>query len=218
MPKNKTILAFFGVLIFAASAMLLFIKYQEKSLNSPEWVLKNLWGSDYVRATGGKLEYYDEIFIASLNDGDNQRVLDFVWKNKCRDGSEKCYVVMASAANILINSFETDSGLTALVEAKNRREDKNSCPIIYELSIIRYKIKTLENTNNRPNDLALSLLRKIKRSGGIIEDVRIDACLALAKEKPELFRAYALMIAQIMSFAGGTTTDAGRKINNAIGI
>ena len=46
-------------------------------------------------------------------------------------------------------------------------------------------------------------LRKIKREGGVMEDLRSDECRALAGERPEYFTSYALLVASLMELAGG---------------
>ncbi|MBW4652677.1 MAG: hypothetical protein KME20_06510 [Kaiparowitsia implicata GSE-PSE-MK54-09C] len=218
MFKNK-ILLLFVVIVCATSVFLVFVNYRERSLGDASWVLEDMWGKAYLSASGGRLENYDEIYLQSLNSGvEDRQVLDFIWKNKCKDGGDRCFVIMASAANLLIDSQEIDSGLTALVEARNKRGSKDFCPIVYELSILRYKLREVEGVGSNVDGLALSLLRKIRSDGGVVEDLRMDSCIKFSTEKPEFFRAYALMVARMMSRGGDITEEAANKINFAIGI
>ncbi len=184
-----------------------------------KWIIKDMWGLVDFDSQQDETEEYQRINLSSLRNGSskNQELITYVVRNGCQDGSERCYFIMMSASNLLIDGGEYDSGLRGMVEAMNRVDSKNICPIAYELSILNYKIKTL--ISDEPGSMrsrARVIINKIKRDGGLVTSLRTKSCIDLSKKSPEYFHAYTLLIAQVMGLAGGDFAKVGDYIRSSI--
>ena len=177
-----------------------------------------MWGVNYFNVHRGNIQEYERINLLSLQEGSskNQELITYVVKNKCEDDSERCYLIMTSASNLLIDGAEYDSGLRGMVEAVNRVKDKTLCPIAYESAILKYKIKTLSSKSiSAARDTSKNILKKIKLNGGLMKGLKTESCVSLLKAKPEYFHEYAVLIAHLMGFAGGDLAKAGAYINSS---
>lgn len=182
------------------------------------WIIKDMWGVNYFNVRLGSIDEYDRINLLSLKEGSskNQELITYVVKNKCEDASERCYLIMTSASNLLIDGAEYDSGLRGVVEAVNRVKANNFCPIAYESAILKYKIKVLSSKGvGSARSASRSILNKIKLNGGLMKSLKTESCVSLLKTKPEYFHEYAVLIANLMGFAGGDLAKAGAYINSS---
>ncbi|WP_313057267.1 hypothetical protein [Stutzerimonas nitrititolerans] len=95
------------------------------------WIVQDMWGSSFFDSRAEKLEEHERMNLISLREGssENQELISYVLKNKCADYSVKCYLAMTAASNILIDAGEYDSGLRGMVEAINRVDAGDLCPI-----------------------------------------------------------------------------------------
>ena len=168
-----------------------------------DW-LENMWGSKYFGSRSDRLDSYELDFIKSLSRGASkeQALIDAVVRGKCYDSSWKCSAIMTTAGNLMLDHGNYQVGLRGAVEAHERI--RGQCPVLFESSVTLYHIRTLSSGGQRDaGHRAVTLLRKIKREGGIMEDLRSDECRALARERPEYFTSYALLVASLMELAGG---------------
>ncbi|NQD95151.1 hypothetical protein HP532_21090 [Pseudomonas sp. CrR25] len=182
------------------------------------WIIQDMWGANYFNVRLGGIEEYERINLLSLQEGSskNQELITYVVKNKCNDGSERCYLIMTSASNLLIDGAEYDSGLRGVVEAVSRVKAKNFCPIAYESAIIKYKIKMLSSKGiDSARSASRNILKKIKLNGGLMKSLKTESCINLSKIKPEYFHEYAVLVAHLMGFAGGDLAKAGAYINSS---
>ncbi|MCO7543257.1 hypothetical protein [Stutzerimonas nitrititolerans] len=180
------------------------------------WIVQDMWGSSFFGSRAEKLEEHERMNLISLREGssENQELINYVLKNKCADYSVKCYLVMTAASNILIDAGEYDSGLRGMVEAINRVNAGDLCPIAHESAILRYKLKIASTKNVRSAQrLSVNVLERIKLNGGFIKNLKTGSCTSLAKEKPEFFYEYTMLIARIMELAGGDFVKAGAYIS-----
>lgn len=181
------------------------------------WIMKEMWGEDFLNSRTGHVEEHERINLLSLHEGSskNQELITYVVKNKCKDDSERCYLIMTSAANLLIDGGEYDSGLKGMVEAVNRYKASGFCPVAYESAILKYKIKMLSSKGiDSARRSSIEILKKIKLDGGLMKSLRTKSCAQMAKEKPEFFHEYTDLIAHLMGFAGGDFAKAGAYINS----
>ncbi|WP_222908971.1 hypothetical protein [Pseudomonas sp. DNDY-54] len=181
------------------------------------WILQDMWGSSYFYARMEGLNEHERINLLSLREGSskNQELIDHVMKNKCTDDSVRCYLVMTSASNLLIDAREYDSGLRGMVEAIDRVSAKEFCPIAYESAIIRYKIEVMSSKDSwSARRSSIDVLEKIKANNGFIKSLKTETCTRLAREKPKFFHEYTMLVAHIMVFAGGDYAKAGAYIDS----
>ncbi|OHC31413.1 MAG: hypothetical protein A2Y50_09940 [Pseudomonadales bacterium RIFCSPLOWO2_12_59_9] len=179
------------------------------------WIIQDMWGEGYFNSAVGGLEGYERINLLSLQKGSskNQELITYVVRNKCTDGSERCYVIMTSASNLLIDGGEFDSGLRGAVEAVGRVKTSDVCPIVFESAVLKYKIKVLSSKGiSSARSMSKDILKKIKLNGGLMRDLRTKSCTDLSGIKPAYFHEYALLVAYVMGFAGGDLAKAGAYI------
>lgn len=166
--------------------------------------LENMWGGKYFGRRSGRLDSYELDFIKSLSHGasNEQSLIGAIVRGTCYDPSWKCSVIMTTAGNLMLDHGNYQVGLRGVVEAHERI--RGQCPVLLESSVTLYHVRVLSFGNQKDAaQRAATLLRKIKREGGIMEDLRSDECRALAGERPEYFTSYALLVASLMELAGG---------------
>lgn len=181
------------------------------------WIVQEMWGGNYLNSRMNNIEEYERINLLSLREGSskNQELITYVVKNKCSDDSERCYFVMTSASNLLIDGDEYDSGLKGMVEAVNRIKASDFCPIAYESAILKYKIKVLSSKSiEAARNSSIGILKKIKLNGGLMKSLRTKSCVKMANNKPEFFHEYTFLVAHLMGFAGGDFAKAGAYIDS----
>lgn len=178
-----------------------------------------MWKHEYFNSSAVGLDDYERINLLSLKEGssNNQELITYTVRNKCTDASERCYLIMTSASNLLIDGGEIDSGLRGMVEAADRVKSLDFCPIAFESAILKYKIKVLSSRGIiSARRMSKEILKKIKSNGGFIRDLRIKSCDDLSEMKPAYFHEYALLVAYVMGFAGGDLAKAGAYIESSV--
>ena len=181
------------------------------------WIVQDMWGSSYLYARVEGLAGHERMNLLSLREGasKNQELIDYVVKNMCADYSVRCYLDMTSASNILIDAKDYDSGLRGMVEAVERVNAKGFCPIAYESAILRYKIEVVSSKDIRSaRASAVGTLEKIKSNNGFMRNLKDRSCTGLARERPEFFQQYTMLVAELMGFAGGDYAKAGAYIDS----
>ena len=182
------------------------------------WIRSNMWKSEYFNGKSVEVVDYDVFNLLSLHDGasKNQKIITYVVRNKCSDASERCYVTMTSGANLLIDSGDYDLGLRGVVEAYDRVRKSGVCPIVFELAILRYKIKSISSERlSLARNSSRELLDKIK-AGGVVENLKTESCDALSRRKAGFFHEYVVLVSQLMGIAGGDFAKSGAYINSII--
>lgn len=163
------------------------------------WILSDMWG-EYFGLRSTNLQDFEEKYLESLSygAGKNQSLINFVVGNKCYDSTWRCAVIMTSASNLMLDADVDRVGLRGAVEAYERV--RGQCSVMYESSVLLYHIKHLSDGGMAK---ANTLLRKIRKNGGIMSDMRTPECKRLASERPEYFASYALLVAKVMAISGG---------------
>jgi len=180
------------------------------------WIVHDMWGSNFLYSATGNIEEHERINLLSLREGSskNQELINYVVNNKCTDDSVRCYLIMTSASNILIDAGEYDSGLQGMVQANVRVDARGLCPIAYESAILKYKIKVASSKNVwSARKSSRATLDKIRSNNGFAKSLKTSSCVRLAKAKPDFFHEYTMMIAHLMGFAGGDYAKAGAYIS-----
>jgi hypothetical protein len=206
--KIKIILIFLTILAIPIVAGILFWLYGNYVImigeNNSAWITHEMWDAPYLNSHSQVLNKGETIYLASLQAGasKNKDIMDYLWENKCEDSSWSCALIMTAVSNLLLDNRDYDTGLKAAVEAYDRI--KGSCSIAYESAILKYKIQKLSaSTGNNSGSSVRAILYKIKNNGGLMSNLRTDSCNKLAREQPEFFHAYVMLVAQLMGFAGG---------------
>ncbi|WP_439888762.1 hypothetical protein ACSX1C_06615 [Pseudomonas sp. MBLB4123] len=183
------------------------------------WVLWDMWGVSYFNVRALDIEEHERMNLLSLQEGSskNQELITYVVRNRCKDDSERCYLIMTSASNLLIDGADYDTGLKGAVEAISRVKDASICPVAYESAILKYKIKTLSSRSiDSARSASRRIIEKIKLEGGLMKSLKTKSCISLLKRNPNFFHEYALLIAHVMGFAGGDFAKAGAYINSSV--
>lgn len=184
---------------------------EEKS----RWIRSGFWSGSYFNVSKGRLSEIEIVNLKVLDERwvKDQGVINYLGRVKCRDHNEFCVLTMISMANLLIGSGESDSGLKLLEEV--RRAGVGQCTINFELSILNYKAHALASLGLPAARVESgAVLEKIKRQGGLIYDLRNEACNQLAEEKSELFHQYVVLVSRVMGYAGGDMAKAGAYIQS----
>lgn len=208
---------FFGTLL---GAVFLFIQYGLSIIRTGEaesrWILKEMWGDISFSAEENLMDY-DITYIKSLRDASSKDkdVVDYVWREKCRDRSERCHMTMMAAANLMLDLGNYESGLSAATQAFELQREK--CPIAFESVALRYKIKKISlMSGDQSRKISTDLIGRIKERGGLLKSLRTNSCQSYIKEKPTFFREYAALISRLMMLAGGDTAKTGAYIESVI--
>ncbi|WP_313057265.1 hypothetical protein [Stutzerimonas nitrititolerans] len=83
----------------------------------------------------------------------------------------------------------------------------------HKSAILRYKLKVASTKNVRPaQKLSVNVLEKTRSNGGFIKNLKTESCAGLAKEKPEFFYEYTMLVAKVMELADGDFVKAGAYI------
>ena len=198
------------ILFFALGKYFSFIGERDS-----RWITNDMWGSTYFGARAADLSENEKIYLKSLSKGASkeQQIISYVVKNKCYDSTWDCSLIMTSASNLMIDSQDYETGLRGAIEAYQRIP--GMCPIIYETSILRYKLEKLAASNsNSTTNQARSIINKIKTDGGIMTDLRGKACKKLIVERPEYFTTYTILISKMMEISGGNNSKAAAYIRS----
>jgi len=214
------IFLFCGVI---ACAVFVFIQYGMSIIRVGEsesrWILKEMWGEEWMASGVGGLDEYEVVYMRSLLDGASKDdgVVEYVWREKCREISVRCYMTMMAAANLMIDSGEYESGLSAAAQGLELMGGDDDCPVEFETVLLRYKIKKITLVGGlQANRESKNLIYEIKKKGGIFGSLRGSSCFSKVKEKPVLFQRYVALVASLMVFAGGDFSKAGIYIESVI--
>lgn len=144
-----------------------------------------------------ELREYGDFFIRSLNPGssNDQDNFDFFGRNKCKDRSVKCYLLLNSLGNLLIDQGDLENGLKSAIYGYELIHESSYCPVAYEIVVVNYKIEKIKaysffQTSKR----ARLLLDKIKNFGGVSNDLRTESCEALKVNFPFYFDKYSELV------------------------
>jgi hypothetical protein len=218
MNKNLLIVCFST--IFVGFSIFSYLAKRSDQQASPDWILSGIWqinisnSNSFVVNAGS-----NDLFMQSLQPGASkqQHLLDYVGKNKCRAKTPECSLVMLVGANLLLDAGEYDSGLKGGVTAYDMIRKSGACGIMPEITVLRFKLHQLDEfTKNKAEWRAQGALGIVRDKGGFMSSLRSASCEKLRAEKPELFDAYASVVAQLMQRAGGSFPDAASKIENAL--
>lgn len=190
---------------------------REGELNT-RWIRLEMWTTPYFNRVNENLTQEEENFLRVVNDEYQKReALEFLSRNKCQDTSDTCTTNLLALVGVLLNDREFDKAKGLLNQAARNTESTRICPIKLELSILKnivevMKVESISEARSR----AERTIQLIKNSKGINSNLQAPACNELVKEKPELFHAYVMQSAEVMSFAGGSLAESAaylRKID-----
>lgn len=179
---------------------------------NPKKVLDGLWEGEL---SVSKLNEFDEFFLRSLVSGasKNPKEFEYFSKNKCKENSVKCYLVLSAGGNLLLDSGDQENGLKAGIYAYSLIHESNYCPIAYEIVVVNYKLRKLGSIPSaEASEEARVLLDKIARSGGVSNNLRTRSCSELRAEAPAYFEKYAGLVSRLMYAAGGDYRSYAAKI------
>lgn len=179
------------------------------------WLIENMWGVRYFGARSADFQDFESVYLKSLGGGSSkdQFLIDYVVNNKCYDSSWRCSVIMTAASNLMLDNGKSSAGLRGAVEAYDRI--RGGCSIALESTVVSYHLRRLSSGRQDGKAVkAEALLGKIKRDGGVLADVRSEACRKLILSKPEYFTAYALLVARLMALSGGENAYSAAYIDS----
>ncbi len=203
-----------GVLILACAAI--YVTYLGEKSSS--WITIKMWKTPYFNVSTGGLGKEEMVNLMSLQPSivEKDGVVAYLSAHKCKIGTVECAFDSLSAANILVEAGELERGLKLIEAVRQGFKESESCPISFESSLLLYKIKTFSNMEFLDViSEASAAVDKIKNAGGLIYDLRTQVCEDLAKEKPELFHEYVILISRAMTYAVGRYSVAGAYIQES---
>ncbi|MDA7088636.1 hypothetical protein PH586_19840 [Pseudomonas sp. SA3-5] len=212
MKKALVVLVFFFVAVAAFWGYGNYVRLTGSE--GASWLL-DMWGVRYFGLRSESNQDFEFIYHRSLGAGasKDQGLIDYVVGNKCYDSSWRCSVIMTAASNLMLDDGQVKVGLRGAVEAYERT--RGGCSIILETTILSYHLRELSSVRSiNVESRAGALLRKIKARGGVLSDIRGDACRELVSKSPEYFTTYALLIAKLLVFSGGRNAYSAAYIDS----
>lgn len=211
----KKLMAAF-IITFTITAMLMGYKYYAHSTGDEgtSWLF-NMWGVRFFGLHSDSNEDFEIIYQKSLQPraSKDQSLIDYTVKNKCNDSSWRCSAIMTAASNLLIDNDQIRVGLRGAIEAYERTHGK--CSIMLETTIISYHLRDIALSSSLgARDKARTLVKKIKTDGGILHNLREEACRDLALQKPEYFTVYSLLVSKLMAYSDGKDVSSAAHIDS----
>ncbi|VXB27546.1 conserved hypothetical protein [Pseudomonas sp. 8BK] len=179
------------------------------------WLVRDMWPVHYFNTVGGGLVHEEIVNLMTLQPGvsDDSAVAGYVSGSRCEDATYACMLNTLSAANILFGVGELESGLKLIETARKKIVKGADCPISIESSVLLYKIKMFSvGAFFDVVPEAVATVNKIRTDGGVLYDLRTQSCAKLAKERPELFHEYVVVVSRVMAYAVGEYSSAGAYI------
>ena len=217
MNKNLLIVCF--SIIFVGFSILSYLDKRSTQQANPDWILSGIWQINTNNSNKPAVNADNDFFIQSLQSGASkqQHLLSYAGKNKCRAKTPECSLVILVGSNLLLDAGEYDSGLKGGVTAYDMIRETGACGVMSEITVLRFKLHQLDEfSKNKAEWRAQGTLSIIRKKGGFMSSLRTTSCEKLRAEKPELFDAYASVVAQIMRRAGGSFPDAANKIESGL--
>ncbi|MCY1493573.1 hypothetical protein D9M68_274110 [compost metagenome] len=177
------------------------------------WIREEFWNGKYFNVARERLTEIEMANIETLSYGvsRNQRILDYLGRVRCRDGTAFCYLSMLSVANVLVDGDSHDHGVKLMEEAYEKQP--GLCLVSFESSLLIYKLKQLSTMARRESRReAKAVIKKIKDEGGLVVDLRNYSCDRMLEDKPEFFHMYVILTSKVMEYAGGNTAAVGAFI------
>ena len=216
MLKNFLIVLF--ACVMTAFGLLRHFAEQERRQADPHWVLGKNWQPDTQTAAPSASE--DELrFIRALKTGssENQELLGYFRENKCKEPTEHCYQVTLLGAALVQDANEQDVALRAAITGYDLIRRGKTCPAMAELIVLRFKLHQLNAfAVDQAQDQAEKILDRIRRKGGLLDNLRSDKCHSLRFLRSPLLDQYALQVAQVMWLAGGEYPRAASLIEASV--
>lgn len=208
-----SVVVFVAVLFLGSSLYVSFIGKRDSA-----WLLVEMWQAPYFNAAKGGLAHEEVVNLMTLQPfiADEGSVTAYLSANKCEDATYACMLNTLSAANILVGAGEVELGLKLIEAARQKTEKKANCPISIESSILLYKLKMFSREEYlEAVSEATATVNKVRERGGLLYNLRTQECTILAKERPELFHEYVIMVSRAMTYAVGEYSAAGAFIQES---
>ncbi|UVL82074.1 hypothetical protein LOY35_17795 [Pseudomonas sp. B21-028] len=182
------------------------------------WIRLEMWPVPYFNQVGDRLAQEEENFLRVISDKyDKEEVLGYLSRNKCKDVSDACTTNLLTLVVVLLGEQEFDRAKGLLNQAARNTEAGKVCPIKLELSILKSIVEVMRGESiSGARGRAEQTIKVLESSRGINAKLQTPACNELVKQKPELFHAYVMQVAEVMSFAGGSLSESAaylRKVN-----
>ncbi len=158
-------------------------------------------------------------FIRALKAGssEDQELLDYFRENNCKEPTERCYQVTLLGAALVQDAHEQEVALRAAITGYDLIRRGKTCPAMAELIVLRFKLHQLNALAvDQAQDQAEKILDRIRRKGGLLDNLRSDKCHSLRFLRSPLLDQYALQVAQVMRLAGGEYPRAASLIEAGV--
>lgn len=175
-----------------------------------QWLRTDMWPAQYFNKKFTALSDTDSVYIRSLSFSgpEEQEITDYLHSNKCADPSEKCLTQLLSVVNILVHERNFEVAKKLENQAAKGFYEQGFCPIKFEISLLNHVIQTIRlESFLKSRSKAQSAIKAIKQGNGINFNMQTPACNQLAEVSPALFHYYVMLVADLMSYAGGTYAE-----------
>lgn len=182
-----------------------------------KWLTKDMWKADYINISSSNIDRDEAAFLESTKPGSgkNLELLNYISDNRCIKPTMRCYVLQSAAASAIIDMGKLEGGIKGAVNAYKPAAKAGACPIIYESTVLRYKLATLESSADSV-ETAKDLIARIQSHGGLTQDMRTETCNELAKEKPQLFQNYVALVSRLLAKGDSDMQKLGSSIAQEI--
>jgi hypothetical protein len=175
-----------------------------------QWLRADMWPAQYFNKGAVALGDTEAVYIKSLDfsDAEKHGITDYLHSNKCTDSSEKCLTLLLSVVNILVRERNFEEAKKLENQAAKGFYEQGFCPIKFEITLLNHVIQTIKLENFlKSRSKAQSTIEIIKQGKGINFNMQTPACNQLAEVSPALFHRYVMLVADLMSYAGGTYAE-----------
>ncbi|WP_152222310.1 hypothetical protein [Pseudomonas sp. SCB32] len=205
------------VLVVVGGVVFLSFKVSGDGERDSRWIREGMWKGGYFNRSRGRLDEDEVVNIVSLKEGasKNQGLLNYVGSKKCALGGAGCVFKTLTAANVLIDAAEFENALRLLEGVRRQVDLEGLCPIGLELSLLNYKVAQLTKmSSQKAISEAESTVERIKERGGLVKDLRVSSCDAMARDKPEFFHEYVVLVSKVMRMGGARLFKSGYYVKS----
>ncbi|MDN6860394.1 hypothetical protein QO207_27710 [Pseudomonas sp. CAN2814] len=210
------------VLCLAVAALIVAFKVRDSARDESRWLVSDMWQAEYFNRARQRIPENEAINILSLRPGASRRekLLTYVASHQCGEAEARCRLNELSSANLLVDRGELDSALNLLASAVLQLDKTGDCAIGVESSLLRYhEAKLQAQSPAEARVAAAGLIVNIRTKGGLMRNLRTDACNVLARQKPDLFHTYVVLVGRVMQqgkpslFKQGAFIDSTNKLD-----
>tara|TARA_R110002020_G_C16235033_1_gene768708 strand:- start:919 stop:1602 length:684 start_codon:yes stop_codon:yes gene_type:complete len=214
----KWLFAVLGVIILVGFAVYLYGNYViSVGTVESKWIREDMWDAQYFNQVAPGLTDDEAVNLATLQSGaaDNDKLVHIVKSARCMENNERCHLNDLSYANLLLDLGDYDKAMKVAENAYSKYGSETSCPIGFESTMLLYGVSRVSDAKS--SDLkshANSFVNKLKEQGGVVFDLRTEECDELARQKPERFSEYVMLVARVMAMGDRNLSYASAVIES----